>query len=286
MTKRQIVVTALAAIAVLAPQTSAHTAGGNVEQPGWQVAQLGQSEWQSPNQSQSQSQQSPLGQSEWQLPNQSQSRPQQSPLGQSEWQSPNQSQSQSQQPQLGQSDWQLPSQAQSQSPKQQNYYQNNSYGGQYTTQQYQQSTPTYYGQANQSQYMQPGQSASSSFNQQVNSGQNLNTLISTSPNQTKTKKAHEHKDHDGLKEAVGTVGKAVAVGAGIAAPLAGAYLIGKSLNNAYSRMPYGYGYPAYGMGGLGGLGGYGYPMRTINPYYANPYGYGYGLGGMSSFMHF
>ena len=261
-------------------------AAANADQNQWQQSQqLSQSDWQLPQQSQGQNQwQQPqqLSQSDWQLPQQSQGQNQQwqqpQQLGQSGWQQPQQS--------LGQSQWQQPQQSLGQSQWQQPYQNNQS---QYAGQQFQQSNSTFYGQAQQdqaapqdlgSQYKEPG----AYMNQQFAGNQQQANLANVPP--TKTKKVRVHKEKnpernsDGLKNAAGALGRAMAVGAGIAAPLAGAYLIGKAINRSggggYYGNPYGY-YrpyppPFYGGGGM--------------PVYSSPYGgYGYG-GGMSSFMHF
>ena len=235
-------------------QTPASNAG--------QTSQFGQSEWQQPQQAQSQPTQS--GQSQWQQPQQAQSQ-----MSQAEWQQPQQAQSQ-----MTQSEWQRPQQAQSQP-------------AQIGQSQWQQGTAQV-NQLGQSEWQNPqaaqGATGNPSYQYQepgayLNSGAQTVNSFNTQPNQTSTSQTsnntpaatgHVHKDHSGLKGAVSGLGKAVGVGLGVSAPLAGAYLMGRAMN------PYGGGMPYGGMG-------------MMSPYSMMRPGYGYGgmpYGGMSSFMHY
>jgi hypothetical protein len=227
-----------------------------------QPSQLGQSEWQQPQQAQSQASQ--LGQSQWQQPQEAQS--QGSQLGQSQWQQPQQAQSQASQ--LGQSDWQKPQEAQSQAsrPAQSQWQQGTAQVNQLGQSDWQTPQPAQASAANQYQYQEPGA--------YLNSGAQTTNTFNTAPNQTANNappvNGHVHKDknHPGLLSVVGGLGKAVGVGVGATAPLAGAYLMGRAMN-PYGAMPFG------GMG--------------MNPYSMMRPGYGYGgmpYGGMSSFMHY
>jgi len=85
-----------------------------------------------------------------------------------------------------------------------------------------------------------------------------------------------------MKGVANALGHALTTTATIAAPVAGAYMMGRALSNS----PYGYGYPSpYGGMGMGmpygGMGGMPYGGM---PYAGMPYG-GYN-NGMSSFLHF
>jgi len=120
---------------------------------------------------------------------------------------------------------------------------------------------------------------------QTGSEQPLPASVSQSGQGTLSQSQDNQPQKDGkLHHALGGLGKALQVGAGIAAPLAGSYMMGKMMN----RSGYGYGYPSgYGMpyGSSYGMpyGGYGMPYGSS---YGMPYGGGSGLlGSFGSLLH-
>jgi hypothetical protein len=205
--------------------------------------QIGQSDWQTPGGPQA-DWKAPGAAQGWQAP----------PSNQGQWQ-PNQQ-------------WQSPGQSQGQ-------WQANSPSSA------EQAGPNYYGNANASpatdQYQEPGSylnqsPAQNPFNDTVFSNNNVKQDTSSgAASTTATQQGQVHKSHEGLKNALVGVGRALEMGATVAAPMAGAYMLGRAISaGAYS--PYGYG-----------------GMRMM-PYggYMNPYGMAmpYMNTGMSSFLHY
>jgi len=197
-----------------------------------------------------------MGQSDWQTPGGPQG-DWKAPSAAQGWQAPQSNQGQWQQNQQ----WQSPGQSQGQwqaiSPSSAD-----------------QAGPSYYGNANASptndQYQEPGSylnqsSAQNPFNDSVSTNTNVKQDTSSGAGSTTaTQQGHVHKSHEGLKNALVGVGKALETGATVAAPVAEAYMISRAIR-AGGYYPY----------------GYGMPYR-----YANPYGMPYMNPGMSSFLHF
>jgi hypothetical protein len=195
-------------------------------------------------------------------------------LGQSGWQSPPNTQSQPQQ-------WQAPqSQGQWQSGGWQPINSNNQAG------------PSYYGNATTTQpndqYQAPGaylnqSNPSGAFNDSINgtatTPTQINQTTNTTPNQTQQGQVHKH---EGLKNTLAGMSKALETAATVAAPVAGAagaMMMTRAMMGPYAYSPYGY--PPMGMGM-----GMGMPMMPYGGY--NPYGYGapFMRPGMSSFFHY
>jgi hypothetical protein len=262
---------------------------------------LGQSDWQTPNQSSGQSGQA-LGQSDWQnsagnaqsfsqvpglTPNAAGSA---APpaynqgggaapnLGQSAWQNTNppatqnQFNSQSGQPNgnagLGLSPWQQPQNSvQANTNQSPNGQQNSDY---------------YYGQINQNQ-ANPNAFGTGQYSGQANSNQPNNQYSSNLPpaSSIPAQQQTQQSQGGGLKSALTGFAKAAGLGMGVAAPLAGVYMMTRAMTNSYGgygipAMPYGYGYPGMAM-----------PMTYAAPNYAMmnmaPM-YSSALTGLSSFM--
>jgi len=266
---------------------------------------LGQSEWQIPNQSSGQSGQ-PLGQSDWQIPGGNAQSFGQVPglapnpaataappaypqgggappssgqsLGQSAWQNPNPSANQSQyngqsgqasgNAGLGLSPWQQP-----QNSVQANTNQNPTG---------QPNSDYYYGQINQNQ-ANPNAFGTAQYSGQANASQpnnqyssNLPPASSIPPQQQQT----QQSQGSGLKGALTGFAKAAGLGMGVAAPLAGVYMMTRAMTNSYGygmpAMPYGYGYPGMAMPMT--YSAPNYAMMNMAPMYSSA------LSGLSSFM--
>ena len=234
-----------------------------------QSGQLGQSDWQTINSAPSQQASGqPLGQSEWQNPGGNSSgfnqapgltaNPGNSTGAQTGGTTPN--------------PWQNPSVNQSSNAQQNSDY--------------------YYGQINQGQqspyafnngqYQQGQVNNSTQPNNQTSNNLPPASSIPTQPNQTQ-------KSHDGgLKKTLAglarTATQAAGMGMGVAAPLAGVYMMSRAMTNTTPS----YGYPgAMPYNGYGGYGGYPAPMPYAAPNYAMmnmaPM-YSSALSGLSSFM--
>ncbi len=282
---------------------------------------LGQSDWQTLNPGSNQQYQpasQPLGQSEWQNPGGNAPNYNQAPglnsnptgnanamvqpqagvampgVGQNPWQNANAGMNQYQpnnQP-LGQSGWQnpAPNAGPGLSPwQQQNTVQTNVNQNPNAPQQ---NPDYYYGQVNQNQ---PNQQNPYAFNNGQYQGQanysaqpnnqwssNLPPASSIPPQQTQT----QNPQGGGLKSALAGIGKAAAqaagMGMGVAAPLAGAYMMSKAMTPTVptygmpAAMPYGYGYPGMAMPTMYAAPNYG--MMNMAPMYASAFS------GLSSFM--
>jgi hypothetical protein len=171
---------------------------------------------------------------------------------------------------------QYPPQGQPYAAPQQSYYPQQAPGGQYP-QQAQGQQSTFYGQAAENQMAQPEQLPPGGYLQQNQTAQvqqpqqaqfTSNPPAADNPNPDLQGKVH--KNHDGLKNALGSVGKTLGKGLGVAAPLAGAYMLtrgaggmgmgGMGMGGMMSPYGMGMGYPSYGYGYPGM--GYGYPMNN------------------------
>jgi hypothetical protein len=193
--------------------------------------------------------------------------------------------------QLGQSGWQTPQNTQSQpqqwqAPQSQGQWQS---GGWQPINSSNQAGPSYYGTATSGQtndqYQEPGaylnqSNPNGAFNDSINGAStNLNNPATNStPNQTQKGQVHKH---EGLKNTLTGMGKALETAATVAAPVAGAagaMMMTRAMMGPYAYSPYGFGGYPMGMG---------MPMMPYGGY--NPYG-GYGTPfmrpGMSSFFHY
>ncbi len=266
--------------------------------------ELGQSEWQTPNNNQYPSNNQTVSQAEgqnpnteaaqsWQTPGLSQSNPTNGQnsgpnLGQSSWQNTNQSASQNQpydqgnnnqanwqnsaqntdQHSLGQSNWQTPG-----------LNQNSSNGQSGWQQQPQSAFQANANQGNNQTDYYSGQTSQTNLNQLQPSNQNNNQTWQT---QAPTQQGQVQKNQQGTLSQVlkGVTGTALTA-ARVATPMVNMYMYSKAMSSSpYGAM--GMGMP-YGMGMMGGMGGmmpYGYGMgMPATPYYP-------GYGGMSSFMNY
>ncbi len=120
-------------------------------------------------------------------------------------------------------------------------------------------------------YMNPNDS-SGAFNDSMSV--NAQKQDTNKPGGDTPQQGHARKNHEGLKSALLGVGRALEMGATVAAPMAGAYMVGKAMS-AGAFSPYGYGMPMMPYGGYPSPYGMGVPMGLpmVNP-------------GMSGFMHY
>jgi hypothetical protein len=185
-------------------------------------------------------------------------------LGQSGWQTPQNTQSQTQQ-------WQAPqSQGQWQSGGWQPINSNNQAG------------PNYYGSATSvqtnDQYQAPGaylnqSNPSGAFNDSMNAAATSQNVPTTNNTPSQTQQGQVHK-HEGLKNTLAGMSKALETAAVVAAPVAGAagaMMMTRAMMGPYAYSPYGA--PMMPYRGFGGYNPYGYGTPFVRP-------------GMSSFFHY